>query len=255
MAARYQPATSSRLSAWFAAVDASDTRLLEEFIAHGLPIDIPHPLRHSTALMEATRRGRTNLVHWLLEHGAAPGFLCGQPVGTALHCALRHRYWEIVRLLLTRLNDCAVTDAYGATPLHLLCTEPCEGRDAEESLAIAHTLIEHHCPLDAADQDGTTALHHCVINDLREMAHLLLNHGANPDALVPDSRVSPLMIAALEQNTNMARLLLAHGANPNLKTKSGTSPATLYPTIAELITESDMLPMIPLGLIGQEMVG
>lgn len=89
-----------------------------------------------------------------------------------------------------------------------------------------------HCPLDALDHEGITPLHHCAINDAPELAELLLSHGANVDALIPDTWVSPLMIAALEKNTQMAALLLKYGANPQLRTREGSYPATVYPTIA-----------------------
>ena len=54
----------TRIYAWFAAVTTDDTVLLSDLLAHGMPIDTPHPLRHSTALMEATRLGRAEMVQW-----------------------------------------------------------------------------------------------------------------------------------------------------------------------------------------------
>lgn len=227
----------ARIYAWFSAVGNNDIDLLDDFLAHGVPIDAPHPLRHSTALMEATRLGRAGMVQWLLERGAAPAFLCGLPLGTALHCALRRRHWEIAQLLAARMSNCAVMDAYGATPLHILCAEILTSNDHAMAAALAALFIAKQCPLNSLDHEGTTALHHCIINDHHELATILLQHGANPNALIPDSRVSPLTIAALEKNASIAQLLLQYGANPHIRTREGTTPVSIFPALAPLINQ------------------
>ena len=91
--------------------------------------------------------------------------------------------------------------------------------------------------MDALDHEGTTALHHCVINDLTDLAAMLLRYGANPNALIPDSKVSPLTIAALERNTTMAGLLLQYGADPHIRTRDGSTPISIYPQLAPIITQ------------------
>lgn len=229
-----------RIYAWFAAVIANDTDLLAVLHAHGVPIDVPHPLRHSTALMEATRRGHATTVQWLLERGAAPAFLCGTPSGTALHCALRCRRWDVAYMIVDTMNSCAVADACGATPLHSICAEPLQDCEQDPALVLASTLIAKDCPLDALDRDGTAALHHCVINDLLSMAELLLIRGANVNAIIPDSRVSSLAIAALEKNMPMAQLLLRYGADPGIKTRDGSSVLSFYPQMVKIISEEDV---------------
>ena len=170
----------ARINAWFSAVADDDVDLLDDFLVHGVPIDAPHPLRHSTALMEATRRGRADMVQWLLERGAAPAFLCGLPLGTALHCALRRRQWKIAQLLAARMSNCAIMDAHGATPLHVLCAEILTQQDRPIAAALAILFISKQCPLNSLDHEGTTALHHCTINDYHELTAILLHHGANP---------------------------------------------------------------------------
>ncbi len=231
----------SRVYAWFSALVAEDFRLLEDLQAHGVPIDVLHPLRHSTALMEATRLGRAGTVQWLIEHGAAPAFLCGIPLGTALHCALRRQQWDIAQLLASAMESCAVKDAYGATPLHCLCSETQPQHNPAMVLGLATLIIAKSCSLDALDREGTTALHHCVVNDQAELAALLLRHGANPNALIPDSQVSPLTIAALEKNMVMAQLLLQYGADPHIRTRDGATPVALHPPVAQLVTQGMMV--------------
>lgn len=225
----------SRAYAWFSAIQADDRQLLTDLLAHGVPIDTLHPLRHSTALMEATRLGRTNLVQWLVEQGAAPAFLCGLPMRTALHCALRRHHWDVAELLATHMQSCAVMDVYGATPLHALCSEAASCSDDTILINLTRLFMEKSCPLDALDHEGTTALHHAVLNDSLPLAGALLRFGANPNALIPDSKVSPLTIAALEKNLPMAQLLVHFGANAHVRTREGTSPISIYPAIAPII--------------------
>lgn len=229
------PPALSRAYAWFAAVQADDTELMNDLLLHGVSIDTLHPLRHSTALMEATRLGRTRLVQWLIEQGAAPAFLCGLPMRTALHCAIRRHHWEIAKMLATKMPSCAVMDVYGATPLHALSSESASCDSVNILLGLSTLFIEKSCPLDALDHEGTTALHHAVLNDATPLVNLLLRVGANPNALIPDSKVSPLTIAALEKNIPIAKLLLQYGANPHVRTREGTSPLSIFPSMGRFI--------------------
>ena len=210
--------------------------MLDDLFTHGVPIDIFHPLRHTTALMEATRLGRTTLVEWFLARGASPAFLCGAPLCAPLHTALRRQHWEIATKLAEAMDTSAIIDSYGRTPLHVLCME------AQETVPpavveLAAMLLDKYCPLDALDHEGITALHHCVINNAKPLAQLLLSRGAKPDALIPDTWVSPLTIAALEKNLEMAELLLEQGANPYLRTREGLDPVGIYPAIRHLVRE------------------
>lgn len=222
----------TRVYAWFSALAQEDMALLEDLLAHGLPVDVSHPLRHTTALMEAARLGRTRMVEWLLLRGAAPAFLCGMPLGTPLHSALKRKHWAVAGTLLQVVESAAVIDGYGRTALHLLAMEPPSGEaEATAMLALAEKALVKTCPADALDHEGTTALHHCIINDNLRLTKLLLAHGANANALIPDSWVSPLTIAALEKNLPLARLLMEYGANPHLTTREGSSPASLWPSL------------------------
>lgn len=233
------PPALTRLYSWFSAIVSEDFALMEDLLAHGLPVDVPHPLRHTTALMEATRLGRTSLVAWLLSHGAAPAFLCGLPRGTPLHCALRRHHWDIARLLIDASAQCGDVDHYSRTPLHLISMDmPDESGSMEDALSTADLLISKGCQMDALDHEGITALHYCIINDCVPLAELLLKRGANPNTLTPDTHVSPLTIAALEKNLTMAHLLLHYGANPNLPTREGSTAYDIMPALKRLNTNA-----------------
>jgi ankyrin repeat protein len=232
-----EPPALNRTYAWFSALVAEDIALMADLLAHGLPVDCLHPLRHTTGLMEATRLNRLSQVQWLLERGAAPTLLCGLPRGTPLHLALKRRLWDIANCLAEASPHVSAIDSYGRTGLHLLSMEALSECDHAPATAVAGRLLEKGCPLDALDHEGVTALHYCVIHENTRLCELFLRQGANPNIQTPDARMTPLAIAALEQNSDIAKLLLAHGANPNLPTRDGSTPATLYPPIARLTSQ------------------
>lgn len=120
------------------------------------------------------------------------------------------------------------SDEAGHTALHWACLDPQDGE-------IAQLLVAQGAEVNAATRDGTTPLHfavdHCTINAMT----LLLDHGANPNAIVHDS-VDPLkngctalhlMIPGFEddaQKIAALNLLLGHGAEINRRNSRGETP-------------------------------
>ena len=231
------PAALPRIYAWFSAMMLDDMALMQDLLMHGLPVDVSHPLRHTTALMEATRLGRTAMVEWLLAHGAAPALLSGFPKGTPLHCALRCKQWDIAEILVNACDAPGVIDGYGRTPLHAACMDMLDQKETLLAMNIINLLVGKGCPLDGLDNEGITALHHTVLNDNAILTELLLVHGANPNIQTPDTLAGALMIAAVEKNMPIASLLLTHGANPYLHNKDGITPMMLLPTMDRLLSE------------------
>lgn len=229
------PNYAARIHAWFTAVVSNDLHLMDDLLAHGVPVDVPHPLRHTTALMEATRRGRSATVHWLLEHGATPDLLCGIPQSTPIHHALRRRYLEIAQMLVGTGKPVHHLDELGRTPLHVLVGDVLASDDMETLIAIARQLVACQCPLDALDREGITALHYAVLSDHEELVATLLELGANPNVAAPDTASTPLAMAALEKNANIAALLMQYGANPHHELRDGVTPATIFPAITRMV--------------------
>lgn len=225
---------STRIYAWFSSMVTEDYSRMDDLLAHGVPVDVPHPLRHTTALMEATRRGSTAMAEWLLTRGASPVFLCGSPKGTPLHCAIRLQRETLVRRFAEASLTLAMVDAMGRTPLHVLAADAYHYTQPQSVLDLAECLIAQGCPLDRLDHEGLTALHHAIIGDQPQLVEVLLKHGANPNVTVPDTHMSPLGMVALDRNAQLARLLLHYGANPHQPTRDGATPASLFPTIGKL---------------------
>ena len=86
--------------------------------------------------------------------------------------------------------------------------------------ALVRTLIEAKTDVNAAQIDGTTALHWAAYNDDPEMATLLVRSGANVNA-VNRYGVPPLSLACATGNAAVVKLLLRAGADANATLKGG----------------------------------
>jgi ankyrin repeat protein len=75
-------------------------------------------------------------------------------------------------------------------------------------------LLENKIDVNAAEPDGTTALHWASYRDDLGNAQLLLRAGANPNA-ANDLGATPIWTASVNGSVAMVRLLLEAGANPN----------------------------------------
>lgn len=81
-------------------------------------------------------------------------------------------------------------------------------------------------------ENGKTILHYATEYSTDEQFfRLLLEHGANVNAITKDNQLTPLHFAAKSNKTSFGQLLIEWGADVNLTTKHGQSPlimATLY---------------------------
>jgi ankyrin repeat protein len=84
-------------------------------------------------------------------------------------------------------------------------------------------LLSSKADLNAAQPDGTTALHWAAYRgDVKVAAKLLAAH-ANPAALT-DTGMTPLSLACENGNTDLVRLLLKSGADANQTLSNGETP-------------------------------
>ena len=79
------------------------------------------------------------------------------------------------------------------------------------------------------NQPGWSALHYAAASGDDKITQLLIERGAELDALSPraSGAFTPLMLAAREGHESAARLLLARGAKPELKNTEGHTAAQI----------------------------
>ena len=104
-------------------------------------------------------------------------------------------------------------------------------------------LLRKKVEVNAAEGDGSTALHWASYRDDLESADLLIRAGANVNA-ANDLGVTPLWTASLNGSVAMVRRLLEAGANPNAALLLGETPVMVAarsgkPDIVELLLAKD----------------
>ena len=103
--------------------------------------------------------------------------------------------------------------------------------------AALRSLLQKKTDVNAADADGSTALHWAAYHSDSEAADLLLRAGAKPNAAT-DLGVTPLWLASQNGDSGMVARLLRHGADPNLALLSGETPLMVaarsgYPEVVQ----------------------
>src|SRR5688572_15733725 len=99
---------------------------------------------------------------------------------------------------------------------------------ARADAAAVRVLLREQTDVNAADTDGTTALHHAVWADALTMADELIRAGANVRAANAFG-ITPLFLAAEQGNAAMARRLLDAGAD--VSTTDGTGDTVLMAAV------------------------
>ncbi|MBY0495513.1 MAG: ankyrin repeat domain-containing protein [Cyanobacteria bacterium] len=89
--------------------------------------------------------------------------------------------------------------------------------------AALRSLIQKKADVNAAEADGTTALHWAAYRDDVESVDLLIRAGANVNA-ANDLGATPLWNAGINAGAPVAKRLLDAGANPNLALLAGETP-------------------------------
>ncbi len=128
---------------------------------------------------------------------------------------------EMIRLLLTAGADPGAGDADGCTPLALAVREA--------NLESARLLLgRSKGKLHSVTHSGESLLHLAAENPKNgeAMAEMLLEAGANLNALTPDGWL-PLHTAASGGSAELLECLLRHGANPYAVTSAGESAIAL----------------------------
>ncbi|XP_075845691.1 B-cell lymphoma 3 protein isoform X1 [Microtus pennsylvanicus] len=138
---------------------------------------------------------------------------------TPLHLAVITALPDMVRLLVTAGASPMALDRHGQTAVHLAC----EHRSPSCLQALLDNATPGSVDLEARNYEGLTALHVAVNTGCQEAVLLLLERGADIDAVDIKSGRSPLIHAVENNSLSMVQLLLLHGANVNAQMYSGSS--------------------------------
>jgi len=139
----------------------------------------------STALTCAISEGHDEIVNLLIEYGAdvktgAPLLIAANPFLNATK-----NPEKIVALLIEKGADVNVKNDYGNTPL--ICAAYAEGdiniQSRGFSSEILKLLLKNGAYVNASDKFGNTVLHKAVLYHNKEQTILLIDHGANINAV------------------------------------------------------------------------
>src|SRR5215813_1544052 len=98
------------------------------------------------------------------------------------------------------------------------------GRNQKGDKETVRSLIKQAVDVNAAQGDGTTALHWAALNGDMEMAQLLIYAGANLKATTRLGGYTPLYLAAKNGNVPVMDVLLKGGADPKSSAVDGLTP-------------------------------
>jgi len=113
-----------------------------------------------------------------------------------------------------------------------------DAAEAQNDAAVAR-LLREHVDVNAAQGDGSTALHWAVQWNNREMAALLVAAGASVN-VATDQGVTPIMLAVLNASEPLTKMLLDAGADANRASAVGetalmTAAQTGHTGVLELL--------------------
>jgi serine/threonine-protein phosphatase 6 regulatory ankyrin repeat subunit B len=199
-----------------------------------------------TPLTWAVIVGRTNIVRFLIEHGADINIKDGSGL-SALSWSIIMGYPSVTKLLIEHGADLNAKDDHGKTVLMIAML--CFGKGIVElnyETEIAKHLIEHGADLNARDDYGRTALmcllekveklaknsksyFSAITDEAKDIIKLLAQHGADLDIKNNQGETALMMAVSspFAKFTNFAEFLIENGADVNIKTDCGSNALRL----------------------------
>ena len=188
-------------------------------------------------LTAASKQGDVALINKLLNEGAKvdePN--SGKWSATPLYWSLFDCKFEAAEFLLTKGANVNSTDSFGSTPLYMAVC--CENVD----LSLIEHLIQKGADVNYKNtSDGLTSLHYAISCGSDDVARLLIEKGANVNAIADDG-TTPLILAAKNDSVFIAKLLLEKGADvnwPDIHKKNAMSYAKGKKKMIQLLESAD----------------
>lgn len=167
-----------------------------------------------TALLAACDRTDEDMIRLLLKNGAN-GSACDNKGWSTIHYLTnRQADREVIQLLLdaeANINHRSTDE--GNTPLMLAVYHA--------DLALIHALLDLGADPMIARKDGLTALHLAAKLDRVDSAQILLDAGADPNAIGGVTQCPPIHLAAGIGHRQMVELLLKRGADIRAVDRNG----------------------------------
>lgn len=130
------------------------------------------------------------------------------PDGRTLHTAVGYLDFDHLRRLLASGVDVDQRDRSGRTPLQTLM----RSAKADERGEALEILCAAGADLEARDENGLTPLHNAASDGQLRFAQILLEGGADPNALRESDATTPLSLG--RSKPEIVKLLLGAGADP-----------------------------------------
>ncbi|XP_012737414.2 B-cell lymphoma 3 protein homolog [Fundulus heteroclitus] len=137
---------------------------------------------------------------------------------TPLHLAVITKQANMVEVLLGAGADPAVLDRHGQTALHLCCEY-----QQLDCLSVLLSLSSSSLCLEIRNFEGLSPLHLAVLQGHQDLSKMLLDAGADINAMDIKSGQSPLMHAVESNNADMVHFLIENGCDVNSQSYSGNT--------------------------------
>ena len=212
-----EPNATGYTPLWYAAY-LGNLAMLELLVANGA--DPNRPVAHGlTPLCAAVIMNRTNIMSALVSAGVdLRTCFRGRP---AVYFAVINGYSDSLGTLLDAGGDANSTRDDVGTLLHCVAVRHQKTDNALDAKT-AHVLLSHGAIVDAVNPEGATPLHFAAQFGHHELASVLLEYGANPNAKqrtrTPEAiqaGMTPLHLASWQGHTKIVKLLLASGSAIN----------------------------------------
>jgi len=218
-AARLAGAAEATVAERFAnAVESADLAAVKALVEEGHPVDTPieYVEKDATALYKAAGEGRTDIVRYLIAHGANVNYRGSEWGHTPLSEAATRGFDDVVEILLKAGADAKVKDRSGYTAFSVAVLNG--------QFDMAELLLKYS-DVNGADSYGNTWLMAATTTGETEAIRWLVGKGAdvNKVSQLEYGGRTALVDAAEVGAVESARVLLELGANPHLKMKDGST--------------------------------
>lgn len=195
-------------------------QMVSDLLAHGASMKAKNN-NGNTALHHAAEHNRCEIVSLLIRNGAKVDAL-NYDFGSPLCVAVHNGHVSTTNALLVAGADTSLRiggSCNDYSPLDIAA------RDGDTD--IMRMLLRHKVDVMFADADGMTALHHAASADNADAVDLLVEAGADIEALEEDGEWRPLHRAAAAGSCDAALALLRHKAIVDAQDADGCGPLSI----------------------------